>query len=293
MDKGLSDSVTIFDFEDYKEFLLHKGLPDGLYSHRSTNLQKWAQRLGYRSPSSLTMILRGDRIPSFQMVSSISDDLKLSKKEKEYFLLLVELEKKKRQKKDFKKTLEKLNALARQRRKSSPFKLDIKAFEVVEQWYHFVIKQLISTEDFTEDLNWIHKRLRKKVSIGQIKAAIENLIQIGVVQRNEKGQLVTSGQSVHSLNDVPSEAVRNHHKSMIERAKESIDEQSIDQRQISGLTFKINPEKVKDAKADIVNFFSEFNDKYFDEDGASVYQLNIQLFEHTKSDSGKSLKGEE
>jgi hypothetical protein len=71
---------------------------------------------------------------------------------------------------------------------------------------------------------------------------------------------------------------------MLVQAAQALDEQDVNNRMFQGLTLNIKKkEELKNAYADIVNFVSEFNEKYRDDEvGDAVYQLNIQLFEHTK-----------
>jgi uncharacterized protein (TIGR02147 family) len=272
------NTVKIFDFNDYRDFLISKGLPDGMYSHTSNNLKNWATRLGYRSASSLTMVLKGQRLPSEIMLDSLIDDLKLTRKEGRYLKLLVKLEKQKKEKRNTTKILKELDKISAS---ESCFKISLQEFNTISDWYALVIKQLIDTPDFVYDYDWIYKRLRKNVSIFQIKKTIRSLIDLKLIKETDDGKLKVLKTGFVTTNDIPSSAIRNHHKGMISQSLKSVTEQTIEERHLAGNTLKIKPEDFSEAKQAIFDFIKQFNAKYSSPDSNDLYQLNIQLFSHT------------
>lgn len=271
--------VSIFEFSDYKDFLLKAGLPGGYYNHQSNTLHKWAQRLGYKSPSSLTMVLKGQRLPSFDMIHAISADLGLTAKEREYFQLLIQKEKLERRNKDSKEIRRRIDALANVN--ANRTSLSLEQFSLISDWYFMVIRNLVGTKDFIEDPEWIRKRLRKKLTIGQIQNAIEVLLKLKLVVRNDKGELEKGTDQIITTMDIPSSAIRMHHHAMMERAQEALNEQEVDARHITSSTLRIAPDNVAEAKKYIQQFIKEFDERFTDKDSNKVYQLNLQLFQHT------------
>lgn len=254
------------------------GLPDGMYSHTSNNLRNWARRLGYRSPSSLTMVIKGQRIPSPNMVDALVKDLKLSKREARHFQLLVELEKNQKEGKDTTNVLKELAKLSTQ---ENSYKISLQEFNVISDWHCIVIKQLIDTPDFINDLDWIHRRLRRKITIAQIKSAIEALVDLNLVKRTPDGGLAPLKKGFVTPNDVPSDAIKNHHEGMVLQGLKSIREQEPGQRQIVGNTLKVSEEDLPEAKEAIFEFIKEFNQRFSSGLSSDLYQLNIQFFTHT------------
>lgn len=271
--------INIFDFVDYKAFLLKKGLPDGHYSHGHKNLNNWAKRLGYKSPSSLSMILSGERLPSEEMIKKISKDLKLTPRESRYFKLLVELEKTEKQKKDSSKIQEEIKKLNTEK---NSFQIDIKKFTTISEWYYLAIKQLITTPNFIEDEQWIYKRLRKKVSIGQIRIALKDLEDLEIIKRDINGKIQVIKPGLITSNDIPSSAIRKHHAGMIDLAKLALSEQEINERQINSTTLKVNSSDIPEAKKFIFDFIKEFAARFNYDESENIYQLNVQFFELTK-----------
>ncbi|WP_412477730.1 DUF4423 domain-containing protein [Halobacteriovorax sp. RT-2-3] len=270
--------VSIFDFENYCDFLIKAGMPDGLYSHTSNNLKTWANRLGYRSPSSLTMVIKGQRSPSLEMINALSEDLGMNMKEKQYFMLLVQLEKAQKKNKDTKEILEKI-AIINPRGKA--IALSLKEFNAISDWYFLAIKQLISMPSFIEDEEWIYHKLRKKPTINQIKYAIETMLETKTIGRNDDGRLIVQKEGLITTNDVPSSAIKRHHYGMINRALEAIEEQPVEERQITSVTMKVKQSDVSEAKKFIFDFIKDFNEKFSTNEANNLYQLNTQFFAHT------------
>jgi uncharacterized protein (TIGR02147 family) len=272
---------SIFDFTDYSDFLNSYVQAYGKYSHGPYNLKNWALRLGYKSPSSLAMVLGKQRLPTWRMILSFSEDFKLSKQEKKYFELLVEIEKKKKSGADVSVLIKEACKLSGSREYQ---KINLDQFSVISDWYCYVIKRLVSNRFFVYDLDWIFRALRKKVTKPQIKTAIENLKNVGLLAEDVEKGLVDQKMKIHTGDQIPSAAIRNHHRGMINGALDALEEQTVDERLFQTLTLNINKkERLDEAFDDIRQFINDFNDKYSNEaSGDSVYQLNAQLFEHTR-----------
>ncbi len=276
----ITSDLSIFQFDDYSEFLHSYVNLYGKYTHGPYNLSNWSKRLGYKSPSSLTMVLNKQRIPPVRMVHRLAEDFKLTPSETKYFLLLVEIERLKSKGKDYSEQLRMAHSISK---KKKYIKINLDQFSIVSDWYCFVIKRLVTCKNYIQDIDWIHRSLRKKVSKPQIKDALERLQSVGLIEE-VNGRYIDPKKKLHTGDQVAAVAIKNHHRGMIGQALEALQEQDVDNRMIQGLTLNMNKrENLKEAFEDIREFISEFNAKYSNEsDSDSVYQLNIQLFEHTK-----------
>ena len=162
------------------------------------------------------------------------------------------------------------------------FAIDLTRFSTISEWYYVAIKQLISTKDFVEDENWIYKRLRKKVTLGQIKVALKNLEDLEIIKRDEQGKLKVIKPGLITSNDVPSSAIRKHHYGMMELGMQALLEQNVEQRQINSTSLKINKNDLPEAKKFIFDFIKEFASRFHIDESSNIYQLNVQLFELSK-----------
>lgn len=279
------EKVNIFEHSDYSDYLNSYVNRYGRYSHGPFNLKNWANRLGYRSASSLTMILNKTRLPTYKMINAFSEDFKLNRSERRYFELLIELE---RRKTSGQPIHELLNEIKRISGFSEYQKIDVDKFTVVSDWYCYVIKRLVSLKSFKLDIEWIFNKLRKKVPRKEIKTAIESLEKVGMISFDSQKGFYDHEPKTHTGNDIPSSAIRHHHRGMIERSLEALEEQTIEERFFQSLTLCFDKERdLAPAFEEIQKFVNQFNRK-FSKDGAgkSVYQMNIQFFDHTSEEEG-------
>ena len=278
------DRLSIFDFSSYTDYLKAAGLPQGHYSHQSNNLKKWARRLGYRSASSITMILSGQRLPSAELIQALAQDLEMTPAEKDYFETLVQLEKINRKGKDPVRCLEKLKSFDSQKSSS---RLSLSEFQLVADWYFVAIKNLMGSPHFQEDPEWIRKRLRGKVTAAQVTYALRVLEECGAAHRDDDGRLQLVETPWRTPNGVSSAAIRRHHFGMIQRAQEALDEQAVEDRYMSGLTCRIDVERMAEARAVVADFMESFNREFHSSGEDEVYQLNLQLFALTNLNGNK------
>lgn len=273
--------LSVFDFEDYRDYLRKVLIPDGAYTQRGPNLSKWSKKLGHKSPSLLSMVLSGQRLPSEDFVESLIHVLKLNKGEADALRLKVKLERLSKKNSSISpELLNEFNLLRERVGKIKSKSYDLSQFESIAQWYVIAIKQLIATPDFFEDSEWISKRLKNKVRPYQVKKAIEHLLHTGAVKRDEAGKLYVD-HGIRVGNEVPSEAIVQHHLGMLNQAQEAIRETSVEERSFNGLTFRIDAANVGQVKQDIQNFIQELNAKYSNDISRRVYQINVNLFELT------------
>ncbi len=276
--------MSDYCFESFKEFFeynLKKSVRDA-EGQKVLTLNDLAKKLGYNSPSLLSMIANGKRLPSSEILESLFDEWKIESNLRELVRLRLEIEKKSRKNRP---TLALQEKLARLDKKSTFKTIDLDTFNTITEWQHVVLQQLVTAPDFKEDYHLLSQRLRKKVSPAQVKKSIATLIKAGLLKRNAiSGELEPRGaeSTAETTHDIPSEAIREHHKAMMTRAIEAIDEQSVDQRHMNSLTLRFNDEKKAEAKDAILNFVRDFNNRFYDADSNSIHQLNVQFFEHTQ-----------
>jgi uncharacterized protein (TIGR02147 family) len=284
--------MTIFDFDSYRDYLswrLKNPRKSEPARGEKTTLAGFARRLGYRSPSLISMILKGTRIPSADFCNSLSRHWRFSEREKKYFSLLVELEKRKRNGRDTSVVYDELREFSRRRTTKVLSESD---FALAGKWYSLVLQELVSQPNFIEDYELISRRLRRKVSADQIRDAIQTMLGIGVLQREDAtGRLQRANQIQVTSHDTPSIDIRNLHRDMLQRALEALHELPVNERLFNSLTISIDPARTQELRTEIWDFVCHVNTKYSAESTNSVYQLNIQFFHHTGLEDGTKQKG--
>lgn len=275
-------SASLFDFLDYADYL-NFAFQRRTRSDRPLPLTFWTRRLRYRSPRSVAMILKKQRLPTNQMTQNISEALNHSDTEHRYFELLVQLEKARQKDRSTEPLLNALNKL--RPTPKEPGSISESDFEKIHHWYHVVIKQLIATPDFLEAPEWIIKRLRGKITRTELYDALSVMLRLGILTRHPKTRrLQIAKEKIATSEDVPSSTIREHHRQMLTRALEALDT-PVEQREITAKTLRISPSKLKQAKQEIRQFKQLFEKKFECPESNSVFQLNIQLFSHTEEES--------
>lgn len=254
-----------------------------------TTLNMIAQELGYKSPSSLSMIAKGSRLPSQKILNQLFNYWKTPAEERKTIIALVKVESKLLK---GKKVLADLSELKKHNSRIEFSRIPLEKLELIKDWYHYVIFDMIALPDFTDhSVESFFKALNKKVTFSQINKALANLEKLNLIQKNQETNNYRRLQDTISTPEgIPSEALRTHHRGMIQRGVEAIEEQPVELRQLSGLTFQIKTQNLDAIKKDIQNFFSEIYEKYGDATGDEIYQMNLQFFSHTPSKDSKSRK---
>ena len=265
--------LSIFNFNSYRTFL-QCFYDDVKKENEKYSIRYLSRKFEVSSPSTLNMILRGHRNPGLELTNKICKALKFSKVEEKYFKALVKLEKNKlsdQEKLQLQKEIKKINPY------SELELINEDSFSIISNWYFFAIRQLIQLKGFNPDIDWIYKKLKKKVTKSKIKDAL-NILEKNNLIKFEKNKYRVCHEQMETTTDIPSEALKQHHEQMISLARESIREVSTEYRDIGGTTFRVEPEDLQQMKKEINDFRKYFYKKYEKQNGKEVYQVNMQLF---------------
>lgn len=170
-----------------------------------------------------------------------------------------------------------LNSLRHQSQdlhESNYHQLNMDAFHIISDWYHYAILSLIKTKNFENDPSWIANRLG--ISVVEVRAALERLQRLELIElKNEK--MVRTKASLTTTHDVHSNALKRSHKQSLEQAIIAIDEVDLAFRDITSMTMAINFKKIPLAKEKIKRFRRELASLLEAGAKTEVYNLNIQL----------------
>jgi uncharacterized protein (TIGR02147 family) len=148
-------------------------------------------------------------------------------------------------------------------------------FQMIADWFHFALLSLFETRNFRLDPDWAAKRLKLPVSLA--RSAFERFERLGILTRNERNELVFTPENYASSDDIPSAAVRQSHRQLLDLSKDSLDSCEVSQRDITSMSMAIDPSKLPEAKKLIRRFREQMS--AFLETGQrdEVYALNVQL----------------
>lgn len=248
--------IKEFDYKDFlRKKLLERTRANPAYSQRA-----FAKNLGM-APGALSEIMAGKRSLSLKSALKVANNLGLNPQDTQQLLLMAQRDKRPE------------GSLLKREMRRLDLSLDM--FEVVSHWYYFALLNLSDCEGFQWNYRWIAKALG--ITIIEAKDAVERMRKVGLLEQTSEGLKVVA-DFVLSPNNIPSAAVRNYHRQILLKAMESLEGQSIIEREISGLGIALNKEDVAAIKKEISQFKSKIVKKYSSGKKKMVYQLEIAFF---------------
>ena len=292
-DARVSKAPVVFEYTNFRIFL--KESFEYLKSQNTRLTESsFIQRagLGSNSRGYLNLVVQGKRNLSSKTVLGFASALKLGNTELKYFDNLVQFNQAKtpEEKQLYFSKLAKIIRL----KKTRGFEILESHYNYYKNWYTVVIRELVDTQEFQEDYEWIASRLLKRISKFQVKEAIDNLLVLGLLARNEDGKLIQHHKTINfSDNENNYVIVNEFFKQMLELAIDFI-KKPYDERSISCVTLSCNKNLLNKMRDDINDFRSSFLQKYGtnDEGNNSVLQLSIQLFPLTLNENTSEVLNE-
>lgn len=268
---------SILEYDEFKSYFsdLQSRFPG---KKRKLTLNEFSDLLGYKSPRTVGMVMTGKRLPSPELTARLQGKLKLTPKESLYLQLLIRKAKINRHAKKSKSAndqdIEITEQISKLRKPAKKIRQISSAdFQKICDWYFGPLMMLISGIK-NPDFNSLEKTLKNKVSRKDLESGYLLLKEIGVLDNFNAVQTTSL--------DIPSVAIRFHHTQMMDRAAQSLNEDLVTDREFVSQTFKMNSNRLIDAKKRLRDFFNEFLAEFHDDAETSVYQMNSQLFRHTK-----------
>ncbi|MCM2277471.1 MAG: DUF4423 domain-containing protein [Oligoflexia bacterium] len=232
------------------------------YSQRA-----FARQLGM-SPGELSEVLRGKRSLSLRSALKAARALALNPEETRELVLLSQADRG--------------GALPPpDSRDARPRELTMDFFRIVSDWYCFAILNLSECTGATLEPAYLARRLG--ISQAEARIALERLERVGLIERRQ-GRLLPAPDYVISPSGIPSEAIRNYHSQILDKAKAALESQALEERDITGLGLAIDPRHLPAIKKELSEFQDRIAAKYSTGRKTEVYQLEIALFRLTERD---------
>ncbi|MBI3017412.1 MAG: TIGR02147 family protein, partial [Deltaproteobacteria bacterium] len=264
-------------FTDPKDFLSHT-FKEKQKKNPKYSLRSWSGHLGFRSPSVISMVLRGERKLQLELLTKIAESLRLTDPEKQYLQVLTlysnaitPAEK---------QLYSDLLGHIRPDQEFSTLHLD--KFRLISDWYHFAIYEMVDLKDFKLDYDWISQKLNHEITSVMAEEAIKRFLRLKLLVLKNGKLKKNSQQQVFTETDIPNEALKKHHTQMIEKALQSLQNQDVQEREISSNTMIFSKSKMAEVKRKIRKFQKEIARLCETKQGDAVYQLNTQFFKLTK-----------
>jgi uncharacterized protein (TIGR02147 family) len=244
---------------------------------RHYSLRQFARALGVEV-SFLSKLLRGQRAMTFATIEKIGPKLRLSQEEIENF---------------------KLHHLRQKAGKPMPKKAEKPRFNelpfdqvgAITKWYYLPILELISQLGPEAKTTFFSERIAEllQISEAEIETELSDLEMLGILGRDSRGRLFLKEKNNRIPNrPVSTDALKSVQKQFLSKARDSIDRDSLEQRDHSGMTLTFPEERLLDAKKLIKNFrrrFMTLMERYAAQEPdrpRRVYHLSVSLFPLSK-----------
>lgn len=270
----------IFEHTQYRSYL-KAALADRVVKNPSYSLRAFAKALEM-APSMLSEVLKGTKNLSQERALLIARKLGLTSSETEYFSLLIQFESARNP--ELKATIQARMNQANPKRETHDLSID--AFKMISDWYHLPILELSRLDGFTLTPESVSERL----GITKLEAdvAIERLERLELLVRDPQGRLVKDRDFWVVNARIPNQALRHYHRQMLEKAIESLETQTPQEKFVGSETFGIDPGQLPEANKIIDRFLTEMSElSARSKKRSEVYHLGTQFFRLTKPKSKK------
>lgn len=157
------------------------------------------------------------------------------------------------------------------------YRLKIKddQFKIMSDWYHFAILELALIKDHKATPVWVAHKLG--ISVIEAQVAIERLVNLKflTIKRN-KFQRMTA--PVIASSATPSSAIRRRRKQLLDLAKESIDNDPLEDRAFWDTTMAIDPKNIEKAREMLIKYSRKICKTLETGNQKEIYQLSVGLF---------------
>lgn len=270
--------INIYDYIDPSEYL-----KDHLKMVKERNsafsLRAWAHQLGMKSHGPLHAILNGKRNIPKNLVPTLLKSLKLEKKEKEFFEVLVDIQRS--------KTTDEKELYLAKLQKLSPTPLreikDIEGYKAITDPLHFMISELSQLKGFRPEVGWMKTHLRSNQNMKDIEDAFNRLVRLGIL-KEKNGKYHKEVEHLYTKYEIKSESVQACHRFFSQLAMEEITKQTLSEREFNTISFNIQKKDLPEVKEQIRDFVNQLIENFEapTHQGDETYHLNTQFFSLSK-----------
>jgi uncharacterized protein (TIGR02147 family) len=184
---------------------------------------------------------------------------------------------------------QRLALLTRHRKGAEDFAtLSMDTFELISDWYHYAILSALELPNAQLEVRWLSKQIGLKPLL--TKLAIERLIRLKLVEQTKDGTWKQSSAAIKIDNKYSSVATRKFHKQMLARAAESIENDPIENRDFSSMTFAMDPLHIEFARKKIQAFRRQLVSELESKGSPKVvYNFSLQLYPVTTINKSEKI----
>lgn len=270
--------VGVYAYLDYRAFLRDHYASKKAAS-RAFSYRAFSKRAGVSSPNYLKLVIEGKRSLSPKMAERFAHACGLDADGSRYFVALVGFN----QAKTSVERAQFYDRLTGFQRYRQAHKLELAHAAYYSEWFMPAIRELVAAPRFREDPDWIAEQMIPIITPTQARQALETLMELKLLVRDEKGRLVQSDPLLSTGAETRGLHIVAFHRAMTQRALESIDLVPKPERDISSLTLCLGRDGLRKLKERLQRFRRELLElSALEAEPEQVVQLNFQLFPLTR-----------
>ncbi|MBN1601343.1 MAG: TIGR02147 family protein [Chitinispirillaceae bacterium] len=265
---------SIFSYINYRLFLKDY-YEENKEKSKYFSYRYFSTKAGINSPSFLKQVIESKRNLTTISIEKFLAALKFSDKEAAFFRHLVffnqaKLAREKQQ--HYTMMLSMMQSVREQR-------LTALQHEYYNHWFVPVIREVVCHFDFRGNYKELAAAVSPPIAVREARFAVKLLKDLNLIELAPNGTFRQTAAAIISDSSVGRMAVRSFNREMLKKAEIALDETSIEERQIYGVTVGISKECYNVLVAEMAAFRDRLvsivnNDKCSDR----VYQMQMQLF---------------
>jgi uncharacterized protein (TIGR02147 family) len=275
------EKPPISKFSNYRLYLRemfeHLRATKKSFSHRG-----FAKQAGIKSSNYIMLVIQGKRNLSPEMSESIAKALKLDENEFAYFVSMVCLE-------SATSLSEKKDAEQKLLRSRSPLmtqSIEIAQKEVLADWWHLTIRELVTFPDFQELGDWIAQKLWGRISADCARDSLSLLLHSGYLRRKSDGHLEQSNPVIQTKAHTSTKEVLETHRKTWQNWHTWLPQIPEQQRELVLLNIALDAEKIPEFKGRIKQFCNEIIGwLHSEEKPTQIVQLGCYLMPVSKHEN--------
>jgi uncharacterized protein (TIGR02147 family) len=274
-----SGFTPIYDYQNPRQFLLDR--VSALQKRdAAVSVRALAKQMGLKSHTLLVLLLQGKRPLRVKHAPALAKGLGLTSSERLYLQALIQFDSAAdiEEKKLCSLWLADLHpeGVVRSRR--------LDEFEAVSSWIHMAILAACELADLETTPEAIAHRFKNKVTPTEVRAALERLKALKLLEMTDSGRLRPSVEHVTTSDDIANAGARKYHREVLALAEQAIEGVALDKREFQSFAITIPQARVGLAKEMIRKFRTQLENAVgVGGPGSEVYQTSIQLFQLTEN----------
>ncbi len=227
------------------------------------------------SLANISMILNKQRPFTEKSFQKMIPHLNLTSEEKKILnnLRLID------QSEDSETRVQSMNQILRLAYENNKESNDLRVFEYLTKWQNVAIYELVNTDDFTPNPEWISKKLIKKTTPSDVEKSIQFLIDHKFIKQEKNGRWIQTTPHLNCQDGVFKLSLGEFHRQIFDLAKMSIEQVSREDRLIMGQTLALSEADFIKIKTIITESIKKMNDSNNSTaPKKNVYHIEIAAF---------------